>query len=121
MMPGGEEPVEIVPHVHQLRAFGAQVFALLDNKITLIDTGSPGSGRYILRQIRALGRDPSEIDRIVLTHYHIDHRGAADEVLRATGARVLIHASEAPYVRGQRLYPNPVQQSRRGTLVAPLM
>jgi glyoxylase-like metal-dependent hydrolase (beta-lactamase superfamily II) len=112
--------VEIVPHVHQLRAFGAQVFALLGERVTLIDTGAPGSGRFILRQLRQLGREPSDVERIVLTHYHIDHRGAADELRRATGARIFIHASEAPYARGVVPYPNPAQTPRRATLLAPL-
>jgi glyoxylase-like metal-dependent hydrolase (beta-lactamase superfamily II) len=111
--------VEVVRHVHQLRAFGAQAFALLGERVTLIDTGGPGSGRAILRQLRALGRRPDEIERIVLTHYHIDHRGAAAELQAVTGARVLIHAAEAPYARGGLAYPNPVQTRRRATLLDP--
>jgi len=113
--------VEIAPGVHQLRALACQVFALLDDEVTLIDAGAPGSAPLVLRQLRALGRGPHEVKRIVLTHYHIDHRGAADALRRATGAKVLIHASEAPYLRGARAYPNPVQRSARATLVAPLM
>ena len=111
--------VEIAPHIHQLHAFGAQVFALLGERVTLVDTGAPGSGRVILRQLRALGRQPEEIDRIILTHYHIDHRGAAAELARATGARVLIHTTEAPYARGVLPYPNPAQTRLRAALLAP--
>src|SRR5437660_887954 len=97
--------IEIGPHIYQLQAFGAHVFALLDERVTLIDSGGPGSGRLILRQLRKLGREPSAIARVVLTHYHIDHRGAADELVRASGARVFIHHSEAAHARGEVPYP----------------
>src|SRR5438477_7968596 len=101
--------MEITRTVHQLHAIGCDVFALLGERVTLIDAGWPGSGPFVLRQLRKLGRSPDEVDRIVLTHYHIDHRGAAGELARATGAQVLIHATEAPYIRGSLRYPNPVQ------------
>ena len=91
--------VEIAPRVHQLKAFGAQVFALLDNRVTYRHRVA-GSGRFILRQLRKLGREPGDVERIILTHYHIDHRGAADELVRVTGAQIYIHRSEAPYARG---------------------
>ena len=116
-----EVSFEVSPRVYQLQAFGCQVFALLDDEVTLIDTGAPGSGRFILRQLRELGREPRDVARIILTHYHIDHRGAADELRRATGARVLIHASEAPYLRGLLPYPNPVQSRPLAALAAPLL
>ena len=113
--------MEIAPGVHQLRALGCQVFALLDEDITLIDAGYPGSGRWVLRQLRALGRAPADVTRIILTHYHIDHRGAADELRRATGARVFVHAAEAPYLRGLCPYPNPIQTPPLSLLAGPLV
>lgn len=112
--------VEIVPHVHQLYAVGAHVFALLGEQVTLVDAGGPGSAPMILRQLRKLGREPGDVERIILTHYHIDHRGAAPDLVRATGARVFIHQSEAAYVRGAVPYPNPVQSTVRRALFAPL-
>ena len=112
----------MAPGVHQLRALACQVFALLErDQVTLIDSGAPGSAPLILRQLRDLGCEPSAVTRVILTHYHIDHRGAAADLRRATGAEVLIHADEAPYLRGDRPYPNPVQDPLRAVLVAPLM
>jgi glyoxylase-like metal-dependent hydrolase (beta-lactamase superfamily II) len=114
-------PLEIVPGIYQLRAYACQVFALLeDHQVTLIDAGGPGSGRLVLRQLRQLGRGPEEIKNIVLTHYHIDHRGAADELRRASGATVYIHELEAPYLRGERPFPNPVQSATLARLTDPL-
>src|SRR4051794_33592634 len=103
--------VEIAPGIHQLRAVACQVFAILDEDgVTLIDTGAPGSGWMVLRQLRQLGRSPAEIKRIILTHYHIDHRGAVPEIRAVSDAPVLIHASEAPYMRGRIPFPNPVRR-----------
>ncbi|MBM2809536.1 MAG: fold metallo-hydrolase [Chloroflexi bacterium] len=111
--------LEIEPRVFQLRAFGAHVFALVDDDVTLIDTGAPGSGRLVLRQLQEIGHSPSDVKRIILTHYHIDHRGAARELQEATGARVFIHKSEAPYLRGQQRYPNLVSSGPLARLAAP--
>jgi glyoxylase-like metal-dependent hydrolase (beta-lactamase superfamily II) len=102
-------PLEIAPGVYQLRAIACQVFAIVGRDVTLIDAGAPGGGRLVLRQLRQLGIAPGDVRRIVLTHYHIDHRGAVREIQLATGAKLLAHASEAPYLRGQVPYPNPVQ------------
>jgi glyoxylase-like metal-dependent hydrolase (beta-lactamase superfamily II) len=103
-------PLEIAPGVYQLRAFACQVFAVVDRDVTLIDAGAPGGGRLVLRQLRQLGVAPSDVRRIILTHYHIDHRGAVREIQLATGATLLAHTSEAPYLRGELPYPNPVQR-----------
>ncbi len=113
--------LEIAPGVHQLTGIACHVFALLGEEVTLIDAGAPGSAPFILRQLRALGRTPDEVTRIVVTHYHIDHRGAAQALRRDTGARVMIHTTEAPYLRGERRYPNPVRDPVRASLVAPIM
>ncbi len=102
--------LEIVPGVYQLRAIACQVFALVGRDVTLIDAGAPGGGRLVLRQLRRLGIAPRDVKRIVLTHYHIDHRGAARELQLATGAELLAHRSEAPYLRGLLPYPNPVRE-----------
>jgi len=56
----------------------------------VIDPG--GDGRNIVLQIRAL---QLKVEKIVLTHGHIDHWAAAAEVAEATGASVVMHAADA--------------------------
>ena len=46
----------------------------------------PGLNR-VARELRAAGRSPYEVTDILLTHYDIDHTGAAAEWQRRTGAR----------------------------------
>src|SRR5919108_2640156 len=75
--------LEIAPGVVQVPVLGAQVWLLLDGPLTLVDTGTRGSGRAILRAIERLGRRPADLAAIVLTHYHPDHCGALPELLAA--------------------------------------
>jgi glyoxylase-like metal-dependent hydrolase (beta-lactamase superfamily II) len=121
--PHDEDLVQITPGVHQLWGLGCHVFALIGDRVTLIDAGAPGNGRLVLRQLRSLGVHPGDVEHIIITHYHPDHRGAVNELQRATGARVLVHVSEAPYFQGQHPFPNPVNADvapRLAALTRPL-
>jgi glyoxylase-like metal-dependent hydrolase (beta-lactamase superfamily II) len=73
-----------------------------DDGLTLVDTGVAGSADTILHAVQALGREPSDVKEIVLTHYHADHRGSAAELVARTGAAVLAHRVEAPVVDGNQ-------------------
>jgi len=108
--------MEIAPGVHQFWGLGCRVFALLGDTITLIDAGAPGNRPFVLHHLRKLGKSAKDVERIILTHYHLDHRGAAGELRRASGADIHIHASEAPYLRGELSYPNPVNRGVAPTL-----
>ena len=100
-------PVEVVPRVYSLRAFGCQVFALLDEDVTLIDAGAPGSTRLIARQLEELGYSLANVSRIILTHFHWDHAAAVAEVAKASGAEVFVHEAEAAFLRGEKPYRSP--------------
>ncbi|MEU6116375.1 MBL fold metallo-hydrolase [Streptomyces sp. NPDC047117] len=74
----------------------------------LVDTGVPGSAPAILKALAALGGQPADVRRIVLTHSHIDHIGSAADLAAATGATVLAGAPDAPVIRGEAPEPKPV-------------
>ncbi len=78
--------LEIASGVVQLRVLGAQVWLLLGEPLTLIDTGTRGSGRAVRRALERLGRRPDALASIVLTHYHPDHAGSLPELLGARGS-----------------------------------
>lgn len=67
------------------------MFLIVGKQICLIDSGVAGSDRAVLDYVRSIDREPSEISRLVLTHSHPDHIGAARAVKRATGCAVLAH------------------------------
>ncbi len=68
--------------------------------LTLVDTGLPGYSGQLTLGLRALGRNASDVNAIVLTHTHSDHIGGAPAFSKETGAPVLVHRGEAPIATG---------------------
>ncbi|MCX5365638.1 MBL fold metallo-hydrolase [Streptomyces sp. NBC_00124] len=101
--------IELLPRLHLLRFAVGQAYLWCDDtELTLIDAGPAGSGTPVREAIAALGRQPEDVRRIVLTHFHEDHAGGAGELAASTGAEVLAHTLEAPVVRGEVPGPAPV-------------
>jgi glyoxylase-like metal-dependent hydrolase (beta-lactamase superfamily II) len=94
-------------------------FVVNADVLTLIDTGTPGGAAAILDAIRAIGREPSDLRRILLTHRHADHAGNAAELAGATGAPVLVSPVEAPFVREGAEQPKPSPATPMGRLLVP--
>ena len=97
---------ELVPGVHSLGGTkGGRVRAFLVERageLTLVDTLFPDDGGEVLAAVRALGRTPRDLKRIVLTHAHRSHLGGVATLKRETGAQVLSHEWEADVVAGER-------------------
>lgn len=95
------EPERVVPGVYLLRFEIGQVYLWeWSDGLTVVDTGIDGSAEAILHAIDAIGRRPGEVQEIVLTHFHQDHRGGAAELARRTGAPVIAHRADAPVIHG---------------------
>ncbi|GAA3140963.1 MBL fold metallo-hydrolase [Streptomyces echinatus] len=100
--------IELLPRLHLLRFPVGQAYLWHDGEeSTLIDAGVIGSGRTIAEALPALGRAPRDVRRIVLTHFHEDHAGGAGEFAALSGAEVLAHHLDAPFIRGERPGPPP--------------
>jgi hydroxyacylglutathione hydrolase len=69
-------------------------YILCHKSIILIDTGVSGCEEKIFGIIKSIGRDPSEITTIVLTHSHPDHIGAARTIRERTGCCIAAHPAE---------------------------
>ncbi|MFI7019719.1 MBL fold metallo-hydrolase [Streptomyces sp. NPDC050164] len=104
--------IELLPRLHLLRFPVGQAYLWRDGdgrgELTLIDSGPAGYGAPIAEAVTALGRDPRDVRRIVLTHFHEDHVGGAGEFAALGGAEVLAHRLDAPVVRGEVPGPPPV-------------
>jgi glyoxylase-like metal-dependent hydrolase (beta-lactamase superfamily II) len=84
---------------------GGRVHAFLceeNGELTLVDTLFDTDGARILREIARIGRQPSDLRRIVLTHAHRSHLGGLAALKEATGATVYAHPWEADIIGGER-------------------
>jgi glyoxylase-like metal-dependent hydrolase (beta-lactamase superfamily II) len=70
-----------------------------DDGLVLIDTGVPGSAGKILAAAAELGKQPSDIRHILVTHCHADHSGSLAALKQATGAPAYMHPLDAAMVR----------------------
>jgi glyoxylase-like metal-dependent hydrolase (beta-lactamase superfamily II) len=68
---------------------------------------APGSAPMIAEAIRGLGHHPADVRRLVLTHGHVDHVGAAAEIASWGEVAVLAHHADAPVIRGEAVAPPP--------------
>ncbi|MEE1755335.1 MBL fold metallo-hydrolase [Streptomyces sp. SP18CS02] len=106
--------IEITPRLYMLRFSIGQAYlwrdagAAGDDELTLVDAGWADAADEIEAAIRGAGMRPENIRRIVLTHGHGDHVGAAGELAGRFGAEVMAHRLDAPVVRGEVPVPEPV-------------
>jgi glyoxylase-like metal-dependent hydrolase (beta-lactamase superfamily II) len=75
--------------------------------VTLIDTGPVDSGAEIAVGLDEIGLAPTDVRRVVLTHFHDDHVGAAAEISEWGDVEVVAHVADAPIIRGERRAPPP--------------
>jgi glyoxylase-like metal-dependent hydrolase (beta-lactamase superfamily II) len=70
---------EVVPGLYQLTNKNINAFLLDggDDGLVLIDAGLPDQAELLEEGIRSIGRDPSDLTSIVITHAHPDHLGCA--------------------------------------------
>lgn len=106
----GPPVVEIAPGVYRIPTVGSSAvnsFALVDDDgVTLVDCGLARAPARIVAGLAAIGRHPSDVTRIVLTHAHPDHAGGAAELARRTGAPVAVGAADAGFAEAGTSPPN---------------
>jgi glyoxylase-like metal-dependent hydrolase (beta-lactamase superfamily II) len=94
------------PGVHRLSSVYTNWYLLeAGGRLTVLDAGLPGDWGEFLSALSRLGHSPADIDAVLITHHHHDHAGNAER-LRSTGARVLSHPADAPYLRGEKHLSN---------------
>jgi glyoxylase-like metal-dependent hydrolase (beta-lactamase superfamily II) len=79
-------------------------YVILDEKPTLIETGSAKSHERLIQGLRQLGLSPADLAYVIVTHVHLDHAGGAGHMMQAaTNAQLVVHP------RGARHMINPTR------------
>ena len=96
--------MQLKPGIHFIPDMGISNAYLVEDgdKIIVIDTGTPGHAKKIVTFVKSLGKEPSSVETIVLTHPDFDHSGSVFELKQLTGAKVAIHALDAPRLAGEK-------------------
>jgi glyoxylase-like metal-dependent hydrolase (beta-lactamase superfamily II) len=102
-------PVKLAENVYRIGTLGpwvnAYLFVEMSGSLTLVDAGLKGAPKKIVSAIGSLGKKPSDVTRIVLTHAHPDHAGGLKHMQGETGARVMCHPTDAPFARAGHAPP----------------
>lgn len=94
--------MELLPDIHRIDGVNANAYLIVEpSGLTVIDTGLPGSGQKTLAYLRAIGKAPTQLRTIILTHQHVDHMGGAAELASLSGAEVLAHPLDIPAIEGK--------------------
>src|SRR5260370_18180714 len=76
----------------------------------------PGSENRTLKAVADLGREPSDVKLILLTHRHWDNIGSAAALKKATSGTLVSHGFEKPYVAGTLVVITPRAWSLYGRI-----
>jgi glyoxylase-like metal-dependent hydrolase (beta-lactamase superfamily II) len=98
----------IADGVYGLIGRGVNAYLLDDPRegLTLIDAGLPGWGRRILALIAEIGRRPSDLRRILITHADVDHIGALAALAASTGSEIAAGERTAGYLASRAIPPH---------------
>ncbi len=98
--------MELAPGAHSIgQTKGGRVHAFLferSGELTLVDTLFDTDAHVVLDYIRRIGRSPTDLKRIALTHAHRSHLGGLARLKRMSGATVYAHKWEADIIAGER-------------------
>lgn len=72
---------------------------LCNGGFLLIDSGWSGQLNVFLRKLHSIGIEPMQIRYILLTHHHHDHTAIVQELKKVTGAKLIVHKEQIPYLK----------------------
>ena len=103
--------MKIIENLYVVPGVVANPYVIADEDgLTIIDAGIPGSHRKILAYVEGLGKSPTDVKRIILTHSDMDHVGGLAALQAATGARTYTSQIEADAIaRGKPSRPIQAQ------------
>ncbi|MFC4022425.1 MBL fold metallo-hydrolase [Oceanobacillus longus] len=115
---------KVSDHIWSLKSWigmPIHVWAVTDEEgVTLVDAGMPLMATKIMKFVEQLDAGP--LNRILLTHGHVDHIGALKKVTQEKEISVHAHYIEIPYLEGDKLYPGrkKLEKNVKKGIVQPL-
>ncbi len=79
---------------------------MTDKPRMLIDVGWPGGMPELKRSMALHGRPVKEVSHVLMTHYHIDHAGIAQE-LKDKGAKLIVMENQKSHLDDLKKYLHP--------------
>lgn len=81
--------------VHKIKLKVSNCYLVEGTKKILIDTGSPGEATTIIRELKKLKVELSELSLILHTHGHSDHCGSTTELIKKHKIPTAIHSADS--------------------------
>jgi glyoxylase-like metal-dependent hydrolase (beta-lactamase superfamily II) len=78
-----------------------------EDNLTLIDPAFLSQLPMLENYLHEVGYDIKKVKRIILTHVHVDHSQAANEIKKKSGAKIYSHWIESRYLRHDPPYKGP--------------
>ena len=94
-----------------------RVYAIQDDDgLTLIDTGLASAAAKIVKELKTINREPTDVKRIIITHAHVDHIGGLPKLKALTGAQILCGQREKPYIEASQRMPFAPRKDLKGLM-----
>ena len=87
-----------VPQDWSSRTGPTWCYVFSEEGVNLIDAGAQGSFDDLLDGLEVSGYSVTDIDRVIITHSHLDHDGATPRVVSDSGAELWAHTMYAALV-----------------------
>ncbi len=95
----------LAPGVHWLALgwrppLGTNAYVVDDGEVTLVDTGFPLNARRLRAELAEVGVAAADIDRVLLTHYDLDHVGGLSRLVPDLRAPAYLGEPDLSLARG---------------------
>jgi len=99
---------KVCPDLIRIELNGVNVFLWTgEGGPTLIDTGYPWTYNKLLDELHAVGVQPADLQRIIITHSDLDHIGGLKGLMEVSDAVVACHTVAADFITGKKSIPTP--------------
>jgi glyoxylase-like metal-dependent hydrolase (beta-lactamase superfamily II) len=92
-------------HVWRLRLRGVNAYLVADDGLTLVDAGTPWDADKIRTRVHEAGYEVDDIDRVLLTHYDLDHVGTLSKLGLPPDVDCYLASPDLEYLRRTRSPP----------------